>query len=245
MIQVTAPVREQLGLDSIERILQAEPPEQWPAMVEHYLDSLGVGTIPEHPPLTSADLRARITPPLDVPVPLVSAPVSDDLLVAVVRDLPTTVEWLSASDVERMGMAPGEALETAIGNLEAEQPDTVEDIQLGNAAVRLEEGDSVYTSSRVLLLDAEAVGPHGCLVGMPTRNALLTHALRDATAVDAVQGMVPLVRDSFVRDPGPVSGDVYWWRHGQQMLRLPTTAEGTRLELHPPPEFLDLIDRLV
>lgn len=244
VIRLTAPVQEQLGLDSLERILLAGPREQWPAMVEHYLDSLGVGTRREHPPLTAADLRARITQRLDVPVRLVSAPVSDDLVVAVVRDLPTTVQWLDEADVESLGMSPGDVLGTAIHNLHAEQPDTVEDLQLGTATVRLEESSSVYTSSRVLLRNDEAVGPNGSLIGMPTRNALISHVVRDATVVDAVQGMVPIVRESFERDPGPVSGDLYWWRKGHQMLRLPTTVEGARTEFHPPQEFLDLVARL-
>ena len=78
-------------------------------------------------------------------------------------------------------------------------------------------GPSVFTSTHALWADEfdPPAAPHGTLVAVPTRNAVLAHPIRDARVVGVVDPMLELARSAAEQDPAPLSTRLFWLRDGR------------------------------
>jgi hypothetical protein len=167
---------------------------------------------------------------------------------------PEGVGTLSAAGAAGLG-EPAALRAVSRRNLAAlpvERHDVVEAGEDGpqDGTFHLLSGNSLFTSSRVLVLDdlvreltGTAIPAQGALVGIPSSHQLLFHP------VDAKSGTVPslvvatmmtFTERQFGRTSGALSPHLYWWRAGE--LTQLTEGDGTRLSAELPPGFLDLVD---
>ncbi|WMX44435.1 hypothetical protein RGF97_05590 [Streptomyces roseicoloratus] len=167
-------------------------------------------------------------------------------------DLPESVMTLTDEALERLG-DPVRLRERAIDNLRGlpvEGHETVKDADGMRFEVIL--GDSFYTASRVLDLDAVVrrvtglpLTEDGALVAMPFRHQLAFHAIRDTTIVPALGAMASFAASGYEDTPGAISPYVFWWRGGTLTQLSEHAEEDGQLRIVVGDEFQALLERLI
>ncbi|MET9951999.1 hypothetical protein ABZ135_10690 [Streptomyces sp. NPDC006339] len=167
-------------------------------------------------------------------------------------DLPESVMTLTDEALERLG-DPARLRERALNNLRGlpvEGHETVKDADGMRFEVIL--GDSFYTASRVLDLDAvvrrvtgRPLGEDGALVAMPFRHQLAFHPIRDTTIVPALGAMASFAASGYEDTPGAISPYVFWWRAGTLTQLSEHGEEDGRLRIVVGDEFQALLERLI
>ncbi|MFD7155674.1 hypothetical protein ACFV9C_13795 [Kribbella sp. NPDC059898] len=118
-------------------------------------------------------------------------------------------------DVDRLGLSRSDATRIGLTNLRRLH-DEVDTLRLGGAELSVLTG-GMFTASRALVFDTvlrdslHVDDPaFGCLVAMPSRDKLLVHVLRDATALHALGILAAVAAELFGTSPGAVSPHVYY-----------------------------------
>ena len=113
-------------------------------------------------------------------------------------------------------------------------------------------GDSFYTASRVLDLDALAqrvtglpLGEHGALVALPFRHQIAFHPIRDTTIIPALGAMAAFAASEYEDTPGAISPYVFWWRGGTLTQLSEHDEDGGELRIVVGDDFQDLLERLI
>lgn len=175
-----------------------------------------------------------------------SREIADGLSEVVVVD---TAETVMVVDTDRFGvleLSDAELFALGRDNLRTHEPVAAEHHTDGPVELFLAESDSFYTATWAVLLDELVdLPPHGALVTIPSRHALMAHPLRDAEAIKAVQVLLGVAHRHFAEAPGNLTPDLYWYRDGR--LRLLPTAEQDdgQLGFAPRDDFLDVLNQLV
>jgi len=194
-------------------------------------------------------LKLRIYKKDSIPTDdLVGWPVADDLLAALVFDLPTSVHTVSTTQRGRWDIGDDELRALALDNLDEEQRPAVQPVE-GQKGVplRVMSGDSFFVASRMLRLFGhllEKDHPLGAIVAIPTRHVVLFHGIRGIDVIHAVNSMATLASAVFRDGPGSLSTQLYWAKADGSFLRLPCNVEGEKLSLSPPPAFVQLLESL-
>lgn len=167
-------------------------------------------------------------------------------LEVIVVDLPKSVRTVSRSEAAEWGMSRDALFELGRRNLAERtsvQMHTVE-IQAGIELLAFM-GDAYYAASHALILDQHVPGdlPHGALVGIPRRDVLLVHPIRNIGAADAISSMLQAILHWHAEGPGSLSPLLYWYRAGE-FVTLTYTIEDNALDFTPPLEFLDMLKML-
>ncbi|MFF2062468.1 hypothetical protein ACFVWZ_11830 [Streptomyces sp. NPDC058200] len=167
-------------------------------------------------------------------------------------DLPESVMMLTDEALEPLGELR-HLRDQALGNLRelpVEVSETVKDSDGMRFEVLL--GDSFYTASRVLALEAvvqqvtgQRISPDGALVAIPFRHQLAFHVIRDMTMIPSLNAMAAFAASGFEDTPGAISPYVYWWRGGTltQLSDEDEDCEGLRIVVGD--DFQELLERLV
>jgi hypothetical protein len=175
-----------------------------------------------------------------------------DLLELLAYDTPDAVAYLSDDEVGRVGVHDLRA--AGVENLLTEpfgQVHWLSTPERARFAVLL--GDSVYTASRLLVLDdvlrralGEVDTPNGVVVSVPNRHQLAFHLPADAQVLSAVEGMVRFTLEGYQDAPGGVSPHVFWRPPGggtlEQLTRL---SEGDAVSVRVHGAFAEVVQRLV
>lgn len=167
-------------------------------------------------------------------------------------DLPESVMTLTDEALERLG-DPARLRERALHNLRdlpVEGHETVKDADGMRFEVIL--GDSFYTASRVLDLDAvvrrvtgRPLGEDGALVALPFRHQLAFHPIRDTSIVPALGAMASFAASGYEDTPGAISPYVFWWRAGTLTQLSEYAEEDGQLRIVVGDDFQDLLERLI
>ncbi|MFJ6634870.1 hypothetical protein ACIQMR_26270 [Streptomyces sp. NPDC091376] len=167
-------------------------------------------------------------------------------------DLPESVMMLTDDALEPLGDVPG-LRDLAMANLRGlpvEGHETIEDA--GGMSFDVVVGDSFYTASRVLVLDAlvrQVTGQHitadGALVALPFRHQLAFHVIRDAGVIPSLNAMAAFAASGYADTPGAITPYVYWWRAGTLTQLSDRDVEGDGLRIVVGEDFRDLLERLV
>jgi hypothetical protein len=194
---------------------------------------------------------ARIMPTADLaPVTADYArEVADGISEVLNVDLPETVVTYLDEHVETYG--PLEDLRRAgLANLRRVPIDQHQQVAAPQGAVLdVLLGDSVFTASKLLLFDellaqlgVTDVSENGVLVVAPFRHQIAFHAIRDATAVPAINGLALFARLGYDDSPGPVSPHVFWWRQGE--LRRITEAGPDGIQVQVDSDLAAVLNRV-
>ncbi|MFF1422211.1 hypothetical protein [Streptomyces sp. NPDC058280] len=167
-------------------------------------------------------------------------------------DLPESVMMLTDEALEPLGELR-HLRDQALGNLRelpVEVSETVKDSDGMRFEVLL--GDSFYTASRVLALEAvvqqvtgQRISADGALVAIPFRHQLAFHVIRDMTMIPSLNAMAAFAASGFEDTPGAISPYVYWWRGGTLTQLSDEDEDGEGLRIVVGDDFQELLERLV
>lgn len=193
-------------------------------------------------------LRARLYPVelLNQSVETVHRPGPDGTLEVIVLDLPTTVRTISRSEARAWPLDRDMLFDLGRRNLRRVGKLTASAITVRpGVEVRLLTGDPYYAGSHALILDAylPASVPHGALVGMPRRDMLLMHIIRNIGTSEVIGSMLQAIISMYAEGPGSLSPNLYWYRHGEFVV-LPYELVDNVLNFMPPADFAALLHKL-
>ncbi|MFD9976405.1 hypothetical protein ACFWZR_19235 [Streptomyces sp. NPDC059017] len=167
-------------------------------------------------------------------------------------DLPESVMILTDDALEPLGDVPV-LRERAMANLRdlpVEGHETIKDA--GGMRLEVVVGDSFYTASRVLVLDAlvrqvtgQQITEDGALVALPFRHQIAFHVIRDAGVIPSLNALAAFAASGYADTPGAITPYVYWWRDGRltQLSDRDEGGEGLRIVVGE--DFQDMLQRLV
>lgn len=249
---VDAEGKEQLiGLENLYRRLRREERGGWAALLADLLgvaprDSLG------EPPADLADVTERLLVRLSPPftrqndeTDVWSRPVVNKLIVAsLVIDYPHSMSYVTEKLVADSSGDIDDWFVRALDNLRAQTPaGCLAVIHEESGLMQSEVGDA-YDASRALLLDELLPGYErdGFFVALPGRDHLLVLPVSPRGL--AFAPWLRAIATKTHRDlPYPISGELFWVRGGV-WHPFPIDVRGPHVRLDPPPEFLDVLERL-
>ena len=193
------------GLANLAQLCNATPRESWPDVIAEHLEKLqrtdeaGNDLVAEQAlPL----LRLRLWRRDDLPpgVPLLGRPVSDDLVAAIVVDLPESLASVRPEDARRWGLTEGELLDRAEEQTREETEAELERLSEpdGTEIVFVLSPQSFGASLALWPDDLADVGDAGAVVGFPNRHVAVVHPLDDRPNEDVLERIAAWTRRAYV-----------------------------------------------
>ncbi|MCX2184777.1 hypothetical protein [Streptomyces sp. SKN60] len=259
---VTDDSGRRFGLGNLAAVCHQDPrgTRIWPRLIERHVRLVvraleGPSALETLPP---EQIRAQLYPRvvsgegIDPGAFGYARTVAPGLYEVLALDLPESVMTLTDEALERLG-DPVRLRERAIDNLRGlpvEGHETVKDADGMRFEVIL--GDSFYTASRVLDLDAvvrrvtgRPLTEDGALVAMPFRHQLAFHPIRDTTIVPALGAMASFAASGYEDTPGAISPYVFWWRAGTLTQLSEHAEDDGQLRIVVGDDFQALLERLI
>jgi hypothetical protein len=239
---------ESYGLQNLAQILALESTAEWPRLVAEHFDAML--TVDE--PVTSGEeaikqLRLRMWHPdyVEQSPEAIHKVLAPGLILALVLDLPRKVMSLKNDELKAWGLTAELAWSAAQENSKRERYEVIPQTRPDGTQMFFLTGDNLYVTSNALWLDEriQLNSENGALIGVPTRHLLVVLPIRDINVVKAVGAMHAANRRIFEEGPGSISGDLYWWRQGHFTL-FPIDASAQPMQVHPPDEFVEMLNRL-
>ncbi|WP_029107284.1 hypothetical protein [Mycobacterium sp. URHD0025] len=220
------------GLDNLMRSCRNAAQQDWPKVVDkHFADMLSSRDRPGVDDMDSSELLARVRARVlsteqveESPGGMLSYgwPIADGLTEVLCVDHPDVVAYLNTEQVSTRDVA---ALRAAGRRNTADEPiEQVITRDADEARYFILTGESVFVGSKILdvgalVPDYLPAAPHGVIVGAPSRNLLMAHPIAAAESlITAINGMAQLCRTLSAGNPGPISGDLYYWNGDLQRV---------------------------
>jgi hypothetical protein len=252
------PAGRELGLPNLAQTCNRFPPEQWAERVEAHFDSMrrakrDEANVEEY----LADLAAaremlavRIGSAEGLGRMREMLVAREDLpgtLSYLVLDLPHTVQNVPPDKAAAWGVETRALFEVGLANVRrmpAPEVSRMVDEEGGELVALM--GDHFFVATHALFLHEhpECLGPHGTLVAVPHRHAVLCSPVRDLRVVTAVQ-RVAILADRMEREgPGSVSAKLYYRYPDGRFMDLPYVLGEREFRFMPPDAFVDLLNHL-
>jgi hypothetical protein len=205
-------------------------------------------------------LRARLYPADIVKhaSEVVARPGPPGTLEVLVLDLPTTVRTVARQEAAGWPFSENELLNIGRKNLRATGLLKANAVTLDNGAtLHYFSGDNFYAASHAVLFD-EYLAQHnpsessyGALVGLPKRDILLVHFIRNIGLLEAIGSLLHAIIGMHRDGPGSITPNLYWYRAGAFVLlpyeledRAAGDGSGGTLNFAPPADFVALMNTL-
>jgi hypothetical protein len=241
-----------LGLANLAQMVRGEPREDWEAIVGEHFRRLGeVRRDSDDVPFEAAEpiLKLRLWRREDLPEELdhVSRPFADDLVLMLSLDWPEAVTNVTSEQVAAWGRGEEKLFAIAERNTR-EEPDIEQDELVNGEGARAVVcfGDSFFASSQVLWPERYLgdLPPDGALVAVPHRHMAWMYALTDVRALRVINEAAGWVHQVHVEGPGSISSQLYWFRPGRDVVRLPVEVSDATIRFSPPEEFVETLNGL-
>jgi len=160
-------------------------------------------------------------------------------------DLPEMAMTLEPDTAAPWGVSDDELFDQALQNIAA-MPYAVEWHDFTPTTRAMTIGESFYASGMALQLEQVpgAVGAHGSLVGVPSRDLLVALPIEDVSVVTAIQKLIALIVQIEQESPGAVTARLYWRTPDGRLIDLPYEITETEMNFEPPDEFVDMLNNL-
>jgi hypothetical protein len=242
-----------IGLENLFRRARQTERENWPELITDFLTTVGSidpdETLPENLEDCAEQLLVRLGPLIkerDDEAPIWSQPLEGtDLWINLVVDYPNRMCYVTQDLVEASGRPGSRWVEVALANLEARTPADGFEVVDEESGLRLCNVADAYDSSRALILDRllPEAGADGFFVALPGRDSLFVLPV-NAKAIGQVHLLKVLAEKNFQSVPYPISDEVFWVQ-GQVWLPFTIRVHGEQIDVEPPDEFIDILQRLV
>ena len=250
------PYSSTFGLQNIAQICQQAGRDEWRDLINAHFGSIFDAKDDDNALHVHMDdfarlreqLRARLYP-VDIvshATELIERPGPEGTLEVLALDLPTTVRTVSKSEADLWGLDAAQLFNVGRDNLRRGGLLKGNVVQLEQGTtVTVYMGDPFYAASHALIIDdyVTADMTHGMLVGLPKRDVMLLHPIRNVGAMEAAGALLQIVVGMYRDGPGSISPNLYWYREGEFVV-LPYELQDDFLQFLPPDEFSDLIDEL-
>ena len=242
------------GLLNLAQVCNQSPVERWPEQIQRHFD------VAARSEQENEDLKARMDDfsairdhlgvrlgPIDLPRDVtIWREEIPGVLSYIVIDLPSSMVTVNGDALSRWGVSSKQLFEIALDNLRKQGCPDRRDFELDNKLTIVTAfGDSFFTASHALLLDEypELVGPHGSLVSIPHRHALLCYPIRDLNVVGVVHRLWAITQGMEKDGPGSITAQIYWYFQGQ-FTPIPCEIKDNSIAVRPPDVFVDMLEGL-
>jgi hypothetical protein len=245
-------VEERLGLLNLAQMCGERERSEWPHVIGEFFENMGkMGRDPEalvHGfesfEATRDKIKVRLHPEDYLQHPhaahLCLRKIVDGISALLVCDLGHVNVSLPAETARDWGMPMDELFALGAANVRKadKRLQEAKGRPTGGYAVDMLTSGSNYAATHVLFLEDYLQGgtAYGALVGVPSREVIFRHIIRDKSVLEAFSFMHKVIEDYYKRGPGSISRDIYWWRAGA-LQRVPTAVVGEKLVVAPGDEF--------
>ena len=247
------------GLQNIAQTCSQADRDRWRDLIESHFDCIFVDA--EKPDVDNAltmdvsdfgrmrpFIRSRLYPLdlLNQSVETVHQPGPEGTVEVIVLDLPRSVRTVARSEADAWPATHDELFKIGRDNLRTAglMKDNAVQVQPG-VELHLYAGDSFYSASHALIIDDYLPTDLslGALVGVPKRDILLTHHIRNIGATEAIGAMLQAIIGMHQDGPGSLSAQLYW-HHDGEFITLSYAVRGDTLDFTPPEAFVDMLGML-
>ena len=250
------PYSSTFGLQNIAQICHQSDRDEWRDLIYAHFNSIFDAKDEDNALRVSMDdfdklkpqIRARLYP-VDIvnhATELIYRSGPEGTLEVLALDLPTTVRTVSKSEADLWGLGDDYLFKIGRENLKQGVPLKRNIVQLERGTtVSVYMGDPFYTASHALIIDDYLMANmiHGALVGIPKRDVLIVHPIRNVGAMEVAGSMLQIIVGMHRDGPGSIRPNLYWYRAGEYVV-LPYELQDQYLHFQPTDEFSDLIDIL-
>jgi hypothetical protein len=246
---------EAFGLSNLAQLAHLTERNEWPELVAGHFANLrattgrDLGALAGDFDQVRSTLRVRLIAdesmggmsPKDIGGSRAYVP---GILQVLVYDFPDSTASVPPDHVEGWPLDADAVWEVATDNVRLEPQPSRQEVPAQGGVFTMAIDDSFYVASRALrLADELPRGTIDAVFAVPNRHMLLSHAIRDVSVVGAMQAMMQVTSKAFLDGPGSISNQLYWWHDGQ-VVHLPISAQGDRIDFMPPEEFVALLNTL-
>lgn len=257
IVRLTGPeTGHTLYLLNIAQVCHQAPRADWPALISTFLDSNSLdeqgmealGRLGSDFEGARSMLKVRLYPAEDQLLRLATyRKPMDDVIAALVYDLPDKVVVVDREHVAGWGRPVDELFDVAASNVKANDPIEVEQVELTpTASLMLLSAQHHFAATHALFL-GDYLGPGnkwGALVAVPHRHAVVVYPIVDQNVVVVINSMIPIAHGMYQEGPGSISPHLYWWRGGE-FLHLPSRVTNKEIEFSPPDVFIDMLNQFM
>lgn len=175
----------------------------------------------------------------------IKRPLTGELSLVAVFDFPHGVMNIKPEAAAQWNRTEDELIEAGRINSRVKYRSKIVTEQLGGEKVYVIEGDHLFVTNGVLDIQFFDIptSPHGWIVGIPHRHAVLVYPITNLEAVRILPGFVYVLQSMHREGPGPISDSLFWLKEGR-LTKLEYQLEGTQFKFHPPAEFAEVIRHL-
>jgi len=252
---VTCNIPSGLGLQNLAQTCHLHDRGEWPTAIAAHFDAVRRATAAHEK--TVGKPFAEIESLLSVrlwPEDYLSSLKADKLIYrtdlegtisAIVLDLPSSVETVSADEARTWHRSDDTLFDMATRNVVRNPLPAPEEHDLNGVKLFGFLGQSFFVASHALVLHEypECLGPHGTLVAVPHRHALLCAPIRDMSVAAGIGQFISIALGMFKDGPGSITPNVYWYQMGRY-LNVPYELGESELRLTPPDEFVSMLNTL-
>jgi len=248
----------ELGLSNLAQLCNQVPPNEWAARIDGHFEAMrrasrdGADAERYFEDFAAArDLLAVRIGPAEGLAPMRGMLVAREDLPGTVSylvlDFPHTVQNVPPDKARQWGRETAELFDVGLANVRrmpAPEVSRLED-EDGSELVALT-GDHFFVATHALFLHEhpQCLGPHGTLVIVPHRHAVLCCPVHDLRVVTAVQRLA-ILADRMERDgPGSISPRLYFRYPDGRFIVLPYVLGDKRFNFIPPDAFVDVLNQL-
>lgn len=245
----------EFGLTNIAQACAQSPESHWPSLIErHFQLALKMlNAPPERTVKNFAAIRDALCVRLwadtdDDTTRDISVWRSDlpGLRTTLMVDRPDFTQTLRPDDVHSLGVPPGELFAIALSNLDRLAPVRLESNDLGQGqSIHELFGESFFAASWALRIEErpQFFGPHGVFFAVPTRHRLLAMPFVDLQSLQAVAMLMHAATGMHRDGPGSITPAVLW-KNPRATLEIPYSFGDNRLEITPPDQLVELMEKL-
>ncbi|MGB1249136.1 MAG: hypothetical protein ACPG8W_00775 [Candidatus Promineifilaceae bacterium] len=256
---ITIPAgNHKLGLHNLAQLCFHSPEERWHTLIFSHLTRVLASTAKDEilaqataPYEEVADkLAIRMWPKAILEATnaseLVTREYIPDIISVLVYDNPESISTVGWSTIKNWDLSLDDIFERALANVKRDMPPKITKVQIEEGAeVTVFLSENFFMTTHALFLDGfeDCIGTFGSLVGIPHRHALLCFPIDDVSVVNVLSNLVIAVHNMHGEGPGSISPFLYWYTGGEY-IQLPHEIDDNQLTFLPPPEFIDLLDKI-
>ncbi|HMP92406.1 MAG TPA: hypothetical protein PKD90_06015 [Phnomibacter sp.] len=246
-----------LGLMNLAQMCKMTEAENWQDVINHHFEGIRQNQLFEAEfeeqvhnfdyaaPYLAVRLYSKEYATTLPPGRTIGKYLADDLYAMLVFDLPYSVRNVMPEEAANWHKSEEFLFELGIANVHGKYPPQVRQDEAGGVIINAVVTDHFFAPNIALRLAYEPglVGTHGTLIGFPHRHTTLMYPIDNTNVFEALRILIPTIVGMHKAGPGSISNQLYWYNH-QKLVKIGFTIEDQSIQLNPPEEFVQMLNRL-